>query len=183
MHEKCNDLFRRNRCRSLLLEIDSRKSFVSKKKKKKRNFVRFSISSRIEGKTSERVSGGIVSRKRGRKVKTPWWPRLLKNRGKKTGSSRADNTRLSRPLSNRLTAEFFQHGPHGWLPWYPEVSFRAMLYTAIPPLAPSKTANNRVTMAERRNRLILRIYQAAPILDIIILDIGGIFQLKCRLGY
>lgn len=175
MHEKCNDLFRRNRCRSLLLEIDSRKSFVSKKKKKKRNFVRFSISSRIEGKTSERVSGGIVSRKRGRKVKTPWWPRLLKNRGKKTGSSRADNTRLSRPLSNRLTAEFFQHGPHGWLPWYPEVSFRAMLYTAIPPLAPSKTANNRVTMAERRNRLILRIYQAAPILDIIILDIGGIF--------
>lgn len=50
-----------------------------------------------------------------------------------------------------------------------------MLYTAIPPLAPSETANNRVTMAERRNRLILRIYQAAPILDIIILDIGGIF--------
>lgn len=79
---KYNDLFRRNRSWSLFLEIDSRKSFVFKKKKK-RNFVRFSISPRIEGKTSERVLGGIVSRKRGRKVKTPWWPRLLKNRGKK----------------------------------------------------------------------------------------------------
>lgn len=171
MHGKRNDLFRRNRCWSLFLEIDSRKSFVSKKKRKE---ISYDFQFLLESK-GRRVLGGIVSRKRGRKVKTPWWPRLLKNRGKKTGSSRADNTRLSRPLSNRLTAEFFQHGPHGWLPWYPEVSFRAMLYTAIPPLAPSKTANNRVTMAERRNRLILRIYQAAPILDIIILDIGGIF--------
>lgn len=66
---------------------------------------------------------------RGRKVKTPWWPCLLKNRGKKTAVPTGwDNTRLA-SRSDQLTAEFFQHGPHGWLPWYPEVSFRATLYT------------------------------------------------------